>query len=151
MNKIVRTAKAPAPKGPYSQAVISGGFVYVAGQVAINPETNEFEFGTIESETELTFKNVKAILKAVGCGLKDVVRVGVYLKDMGNFAAMNEIYARHFPGSPPARSTIGVELAAGLKVEIDCVAKLPDKRASRKTPKGSKKAKAKPKKRTRRK
>ncbi len=96
MNKIVRTGKAPAPKGPYSQAVISGGFVYVAGQVAINPETTEFEFGTIESETERTFKNVKAILKAVGCGLKDVVRVGVYLKDMGDFAAMNEIYARHF-------------------------------------------------------
>ncbi|MEE8257099.1 MAG: RidA family protein, partial [Acidobacteriota bacterium] len=74
---------------------------------------------------------------------KDVVRAGVYLKDIGDFAAMNEIYARHFLGNPPARSTIGVELAAGLKVEIDCVAKLPDKRASRKTPKGRKKAKAK--------
>ena len=151
MNKIVRTEKAPAPKGPYSQAVISGGFVNVAGQVAIDPETNEFEFGTIESETERIFENLQAILKAAGCGLKDVVRVGVYLSDMGDFAAMNEIYARHFPGNPPARSTIGVKLGAGLKVEIDCVAKLPDRGASQRAKQGRKKTKAKSKKRTRRK
>jgi len=146
MNKIVRTAKAPTPKGPYSQAVISGGFVYVAGQVAIDPETNEFEFGTVESETELTFKNIKAILGSAGCKLKDVVRVGVYLKNMSSFPAMNKIYSRYFPHNPPARSTVGVELVAGLKVEIDCVAKLPRKAASKKKLKGGRDAKTKAKK-----
>ncbi len=151
MNKIVRTAKAPTPKGPYSQAIISGGFVYVAGQVAINPETNEFEFGTVESETELTFNNIKAILGSAGCELTDVVRVGVYLKNMSSFPAMNKIYSRYFSHNPPARSTMGVELIAGLKVEIDCVAKLPRKTTSKKRVRGRRDAKPKKEKSSRRK
>ena len=125
MNQTIRTPAAPLPKGPYSQAVISGGFVFVAGQVALNPETNQFEYGTIESETERVFKNVRAILEAAGCGLRDVVRVGVFLKNLSEFAAMNEVYAKFFSENLPARTTVGADLP-GVKIEVDCVAKLPE-------------------------
>ena len=125
MTRMIRTTKAPLPKFPYSQAVVSGGFVFVSGQVAINPETNEIEHGTLQSETERIFRTIEAILAEAGCSLKDVVRVGVYLADLKDFAEMNGIYGKYFPENPPARTTIGAGLL-GVKIEVDCVAKVPE-------------------------
>ena len=125
MNRIIRTPKAPVPKASYSQAVVSGGVVFVSGQVAIHPETNEIEHGTLRSETERIFDNIQTILAEAGCGMKDVVRVGVYLADLKDFAEMNKIYANYFPENPPARTTIAAGLL-GVKIEIDCIAKVPD-------------------------
>jgi len=97
MRKVVHTKKAPQPRGVYSQAIVAGGFVFVAGQACVNPKTNEYEFGDIQSETRQTLNNISAILKAAGSSLKDVVRVGVFLADLNEFAAMNEIYKQFFP------------------------------------------------------
>jgi 2-iminobutanoate/2-iminopropanoate deaminase len=110
-------------RGPYSPAIVADGFVFVAGQAAINPTTNEFEFGDIRSETKRTLENIQTILQAAGSSLRDVVRVGVFLSDMKNFAAMNEVYAEFFPKDPPARTTVGVDLPR-IKVEIDCIARV---------------------------
>ncbi|MEJ2007708.1 MAG: Rid family detoxifying hydrolase [Acidobacteriota bacterium] len=121
MRKVVKSKKAPQPRGPYSPAIIANGFVFVAGQGAINPETNELELGDIRSETRRTLQNVKAILESAGSSMKDVVRVGVFLSNMKNFAAMNEVYAEFFPKNPPARTTVGADLPK-IKVEIDCIA-----------------------------
>ena len=121
MRKVVKSKKAPKPRGPYSPAIVSGGFVFVAGQAAINPKTDELELGDIRSETRRTLENIKAILESAGSSMKDVVRVGVFLSDMKNFAAMNEVYAEYFPKDPPARTTVGADLPK-IKVEIDCIA-----------------------------
>lgn len=121
MRKVVKSKKLPQPRGPYSPAIVSNGFVFVAGQGAINPKTNELEPGDIRSETRRTLQNVKAILEEAGSSMKEVVRVGVFLSDMKDFAGMNEIYAEFFPKDPPARTTVGAELP-GIKVEIDCIA-----------------------------
>ena len=123
MRKVIRTSKAPTPRGIYSQAIVADGFVFVAGQAAIDPKTNEFQLGDIRSEARLTLSNIKAILEAAGSSLRDVVRVGVFLADMNDFAAMNEVYREFFPEAPPARSTVGVQLPK-IKVEIDCVARV---------------------------
>ncbi|TAM84687.1 MAG: RidA family protein [Acidobacteria bacterium] len=123
MRKVVKTKKAPLPRGPYSPGIVSGGFVFVAGQAAINPRTDEMELGDIRSETRRTLENIKAILEAAGSSLKDVVRVGVFLSDMNNFAAMNDVYKEFFPKDPPARTTIGASLPK-IKVEIDCIAQV---------------------------
>ncbi len=123
MRKVVKSKKIPQPRGPYSPAIVSGGFVFVAGQAAINPATDEFEYGDIRSETRRTLENIQTILKAAGSSLQDVVRVGVFLSDMKNFAAMNEVYAEFFPKDPPARTTVGVNLPK-IKVEIDCIAQV---------------------------
>ncbi len=123
MRKVVKSRKAPRPRGPYSPAIVSGGFVFVAGQAAINPETDEMELGDAQAETRRTLENIKAILEAAGSSLKDVVRVGVFLSDMKNFAAMNEVYKEYFPTDPPARTTVGVSMPK-IKVEIDCIAQV---------------------------
>lgn len=123
MRKVVKSKKAPRPRGPYSPAIVSGGFVFVAGQAAINPQTDEMELGDVQAETRRTLENIKAILEAAGSSLKDVVRVGVFLSDMKNFAAMNEIYKEYFPTDPPARTTVGVSMPK-IKVEIDCIAQV---------------------------
>lgn len=123
MRKVVKSKKLPQPRGPYSPAIISNGFVFVAGQGAIDPKTNELELGDIRSETRRTIRNIEAILQEAGSSLKDVVRVGVFLSDMKNFAGMNEVYAEFFPKDPPARTTVGAELP-GIKVEIDCIARV---------------------------
>lgn len=123
MRKVVKSRKAPRPRGPYSPAIVSGGFVFVAGQAAINPETDEMELGDVQAETRRTLENIKAILEAAGSSLKDVVRVGVFLSDMKNFAAMNEVYREYFPADPPARTTVGVSMPK-IKVEIDCIAQV---------------------------
>jgi 2-iminobutanoate/2-iminopropanoate deaminase len=123
MRKVVKSKKVPQPRGPYSPAIVSGGFVFVAGQAAVNPKTNELELGTIQAETKRTLENIKTILEAAGSSMKDVVRCGVFLSDMANFAAMNEVYKKYFPKNPPARTTVGVTMPK-IKVEIDCIARV---------------------------
>ena len=123
MRKVTRTTNAPQPRGSYSQAIVADGFVFVAGQLSINPETNELELGDIKSETRRTLQNIGAILEAAGSSLRDVVRVGVFLADLNDFAAMNEVYKEFFPENPPARSTVGVQLPK-IKIEIDCIARV---------------------------
>jgi 2-iminobutanoate/2-iminopropanoate deaminase len=123
MRKLIKTPNAPRPLGVYSQAVVAGDLVFVAGQAAVNPETNQMEFGDIRSETERTLKNIQAILTAAGSSFDDIVRFGVFLADLGDFAAMNEVFQKFFPADPPARTTVGVQLPK-IKIEIDCIARV---------------------------
>jgi len=123
---VVRTEQAPAPfqGAPYSQAIRAGGFVFVSGQLGLKPDHAEIS-GSIEEQTEQIFANLSAILEAAGTGLERLVKTTVFLADLGDFAAMNEVYARHVGGSPPARSTVEVAaLPSGAKVEIEAIAEL---------------------------
>jgi 2-iminobutanoate/2-iminopropanoate deaminase len=115
----------PAPRGPYTPAVRAGDFIFVSGQVAADPVTNELKTGDIQHETRMVLNNVKRVLEGAGATLADVVRVGVYLGDGKDFAAMNEVYSEFFGDARPARSTIVCGFAAGIKVEIDCIAYKP--------------------------
>ena len=122
----VRTEQAPAPfqGAPYSQAIRSGGFVFVSGQLGLKPDHAAIS-GSIEEQTEQIFANLSAILEAAGTGLERLVKTTVFLADLGDFAAMNEVYARHVGASPPARSTVEVAaLPSGAKVEIEAIAEL---------------------------
>jgi 2-iminobutanoate/2-iminopropanoate deaminase len=125
MKQIVRTDKAPQPVGPYSQAVIAGDFVYVAGQGPADPVTGKKVEGGITAETEQVLKNVQAILEAAGCSLREVVKTNVYLSHSGDFRAMNEVYGRFFTEEPPARTTVQASPPVPILVEIDCVAYKP--------------------------
>ena len=120
----ILTEKAPSPIGPYSQAiVVDGTFIYTAGQVAIDPSTNQFVNGDIKVQTQQALKNVEAILKAGGASLTSVFKTTVFLKDMGEFTAMNEVYAEFFSESKPARSTVEVaRLPKDARVEIEAIA-----------------------------
>jgi len=123
MRKVIRTSDGPRPQGPYSQAIVADGFVFVAGQGCINPKTGQLELGDIKSETKRTLENIRGILEAAGSSLREVVRVGVFLADMNDFAAMNEVYKQFFAEDPPARTTVGAQLPK-IKVEIDCIARV---------------------------
>jgi len=123
MRKVIKTSDGPQPRGPYSQAIVADGFVFVAGQVALNPSTNELELGDVGSETRRTLQNIRAILEAAGSALRDVVRVGVFLADIRDFDAMNAVYREFFPADQPARTTVGAQLPK-IKVEIDCIARV---------------------------
>ena len=123
MRKVIRTSEGPQPRGPYSQAIVADGFVFVAGQGAVNPSTNELELGEVRSETRRVLQNIRAILEAAGSSLHDVVRVGVFLADMKDFDAMNEVYGEFFTEDQPARTTVGAQLPR-IKVEIDCIARV---------------------------
>jgi len=123
MRKAIHPAAAPRPRGPYSPAIVADGFVFVAGQGSVNPKTNELELGDVRSETRRTLENIRIILHAAGSSLRDVVRVGVFLADMNDFAAMNEVYREFFAEAPPARTTVGAQLPK-IKVEIDCIARV---------------------------
>jgi 2-iminobutanoate/2-iminopropanoate deaminase len=120
--RIVFTPNAPQPKGPYSQAVVVGNTVYVAGQGGFDPVSGKLMNATFEEEVTRTFENVKAILAAAGATMNDVVKVNVYLTDLGNFGRMNEIYKKYFVSDFPARATVGSSLLLGTQIEIDCVA-----------------------------
>jgi len=123
MREIISTKEAPQAIGPYSQAVRANGFVFVSGQVAIDPVTQQVISGDITAQTDRVLTNLSAILKAAGSGLEKVVRSTVFLKDMTDFAAMNEVYARYFTASPPARSTVqAARLPKDVLVEIDLIA-----------------------------
>jgi len=126
--RAVQVEGAPRAIGPYSQGQVvelpgGGRLVYTAGQVALDPSKGELIPGGIQAETERVLQNLAAVLAGAGCALKDVVKTTVYLADMDDFQAMNEIYGRHFPSSPPARTTIAAAgLPRGARVEIEVVA-----------------------------
>jgi len=121
--KHVTTDKAPQPIGPYSQGVIAGGFLFVSGQIPIDPATNELVGGDIQTQTRRVLDNLVGILKDAHLGPEDVVKTTVFLTDLNEFAGMNEVYARYFGKEPPARSTIqAAALPRGVKIEMDLIA-----------------------------
>ncbi len=121
--KILSTPNAPAAIGPYSQGVGSQGFLFLSGQIPLDPATGKLVEGDIAAQTERVLENLKAILESGGSSLRQVVKTTVYLKDMNEFARMNEVYARYFSEDPPARATVEVaRLPRDVRVEIDCIA-----------------------------
>jgi 2-iminobutanoate/2-iminopropanoate deaminase len=121
--KHVESSQAPKPIGPYSQGVISGGLLFVSGQVPLDPETGEMVKGDIEAQVERVLKNIMAILKEAKMGPEHVVKATVFLADLADFAKMNEVYGRYLGKEPPARSTIQVAaLPKNARVEIDVIA-----------------------------
>lgn len=125
MREVVLTPRGPRPIGPYSQAVKANGLVFVSGQIALDPITGEFVGTDVRQQTERVLENLKAILEAAGSSLKHVVRTTVFLKEMNDFPAMNDVYARFFTATPPARSTVqAARLPKDALVEIDVIAAL---------------------------
>lgn len=123
MNEIISTDKAPGAIGPYSQAIKSGNMVFCSGQIPIDIATGEFVSDNVAEQTEQVLKNLAEVLAAAGATLNDVVKTGVFLADMNDFAEMNEVYARHFVDNKPARATVAAAgLPRGARVEIDCIA-----------------------------
>lgn len=121
--KIIKTSDAPQAIGPYSQAVEAGGFVFVSGQIPIDPKTGGVVQADIKEQTRLVMENVKKILAAAGCGMSAVVKSTVYLKDMSDFAAVNEVFGSYFPSDPPARAAVEVSrLPKDVSIEIDFIA-----------------------------
>ena len=116
---------SPAPRGPYSPAVRAGDFIFVSGQLAVDPETNQYVPGDIQQETRMTLNNIKRILEGAGVSMADAVRVGVFLSEGSDFPKMNEVYTEFFGDAKPARTTIVCKFFADIKVEIDCVAYKP--------------------------
>ena len=120
---VIRSSSAPAPVGPYSQAIRSGGLVFCAGQVPLDPATGELVPGGIEEQTRRVLDNIGAVLAAAGLGFDAVVKTTIYLSDLSDFSAMNAVYAGYFPSDPPARSTVQVAaLPRGARVEIEAIA-----------------------------
>ena len=125
MKEIVATERAPRAIGPYSQAIRSGNLLFASGQIPIDPATGEFVAGGIVEQTEQVLRNVSAILEAAGVGLPEVVKTTVFLADMDDFTAMNEVYGRFFGENPPARATVqAARLPRDAKVEIEAIAVL---------------------------
>ena len=125
MKQIVQTARAPKAIGPYSQAVVAGGFVFASGQIPIDPQTGEFVAGGTAEQTEQVLRNLAEVLKAAGSSFAQVVKTTVYLADMNDFAAMNEVYGRYFETEPPARATVqAARLPRDARVEIDVIAQV---------------------------
>ena len=123
MKQIVQTEHAPKAIGPYSQAVVAGGFVFASGQIPIDPQTGEFVAGGTAEQTEQVLRNLAAVLAAAGSSFAQVVKTTVYLADMNDFAAMNEVYGRYFATEPPARATVqAARLPRDARVEIDVIA-----------------------------
>jgi 2-iminobutanoate/2-iminopropanoate deaminase len=123
MRDVISTKDAPQAIGPYSQAIRANGFIFVSGQIPTDPATQQIIQGDVAAQTERVLQNLSAILKAAGSSLEKVVRTTVFLKNMGDFAAMNEVYGRHFTTAPPARATVEVaRLPKDVQVEIDVIA-----------------------------
>ena len=123
MKRIIATEKAPRAIGPYSQAVAHNGLLYLSGQIALDPATGQLIEGDVAAQTERVLENLKAVLEAAGSSLGRVLKTTVYLKDLGEFARMNEVYGRYFPENPPARATVEVaRLPRDARVEIEAVA-----------------------------
>jgi len=123
MREVISTTSAPASIGPFSQAIRAMGLVFVSGQVAMDPETGEVIDGDIAAQTDRTLKNLASVLAAAGSGLDKVVRCSVFLRDMNDFARMNEVYGKYFSSAPPARTTVEVSrLPRDARVEIDAIA-----------------------------
>jgi 2-iminobutanoate/2-iminopropanoate deaminase len=125
MRDVVQTDHSPKPIGPYSQAIRANGFLFVSGQVGLDPKTGALVGTSIQEQTERTLENLKGIVEAAGTKMAHVVKVSVFLKDMNDFTAMNEVYGRYFASAPPARTTVQVaRLPKDALVEIDVVAVL---------------------------
>ncbi|HII61291.1 2-iminobutanoate/2-iminopropanoate deaminase [Pyrococcus horikoshii] len=123
MKEVIFTENAPKPIGPYSQAIKAGNFLFIAGQIPIDPKTGEIVKGDIKDQTRQVLENIKAILEAAGYSLNDVIKVTVYLKDMNDFAKMNEVYAEYFGESKPARVAVEVSrLPKDVLIEIEAIA-----------------------------
>ena len=123
MKQIIKTTNAPAPIGPYSQAVKAGNFLFVSGQVAINPESGELNIGNIEEETHQVMRNLKAVLLEAGLTFDHVIKSTIFLSDMGTFAQVNEVYGQYFTADFPARETVQVSvLPKNVNVEISVIA-----------------------------
>jgi len=123
LKKIVRTQDAPSPVGPYSQAVLSNGFLFCSGQIALDPLTGVLQDKDIESETTRVMENLKAVLATAGSSFTGVVKTTIFLRDMKDFVRVNEIYGSYFDTEPPARSTVqAAALPKGVRVEIECIA-----------------------------
>jgi 2-iminobutanoate/2-iminopropanoate deaminase len=123
MKNVVTTDRGPKPIGPYSQAIKANGFVYLSGQVALDPKTGEMVGADIRQQTERVFENIKGILEAAGATFHHVIKTTVFLKEMNDFTAMNEVYARFFTAAPPTRSTVQVSgLPKDALVEIEVIA-----------------------------
>ncbi len=125
MKKVVRTSQGPSPQAPYSQAIIANGLVFVSGQGPIDPKTGKIVLGDIKSQTKLVMDNIDAILKAAGSSLDKAVKCSVFLREIKDFEAMNEVYKTYFKENPPARTTVQAgDIFGGIGVEIDCIATL---------------------------
>jgi len=125
MKDVILTTRGPKPIGPYSQAIKANGFLFISGQVALDPPSGEFVGKDVTLQTERVLENLKGILEAAGASLHHVVKTTVFLKDMNDFSAMNEVYGRYFQAAPPARSTVqAVRLPKDALVEIELVAAL---------------------------
>lgn len=123
MREVILTDRGPKPIGPYSQAIRTNGILYVSGQVALDPKTGEMKGTDVREQTERVFENIKGILEAAGSNLHHIVKTTVFLKDMNDFPAMNEVYAKYFTSAPPARSTVQVSrLPKDALVEIEVIA-----------------------------
>ena len=125
--KSIKTDRAPAPIGPYSQAIESNGLIFTSGQIAIDPNTNNLIDGDVVAQAKQVFENLKAVLEAAGSGLNHVVKTTIYLKNMDDFGQVNEIYAQYFGQAVPARSTVEVaRLPKDVLIEVDCIAEKMD-------------------------
>lgn len=126
MRKEIFTQEGAAPKGPYSQAIVADGpMVFISGQGPVDPNTGEFRFGSFQEQAELTFNNIATLLKAAGTSWAHVVKVGIFLADLNNFAEMNKIYQRYITTPYPARTTVEAGLPAQMQIEVDCIAVIP--------------------------
>ena len=124
--RLIQTDNAPAPIGPYSQAVQAGGMLFVSGQIALDPATMELVEGDIETETRRVMDSLQAIVQQAGAQMTDVVKCSIFVSDMGDFARINAVYGQYFPAEPPARETVEVSgLPKGGHVEISCIVLLP--------------------------
>jgi 2-iminobutanoate/2-iminopropanoate deaminase len=125
MKKVVQVAHGPAPLAPYSQAIIANGFVFISGQGPIEPKSGKIVLGDIKDQTRLVLENIRTILESAGSSLDKAVKCSVFLKDIHDFAAMNEVYKTYFKENPPARTTVQAgDIFGGIGVEIDCIATL---------------------------
>jgi 2-iminobutanoate/2-iminopropanoate deaminase len=123
MHKVINTPNAPAPIGPYNQAVLAGNTLYISGQIALNAQSGELMMDTIEEETHQVLKNVKALLQEAGMDFSNIVKCSIFLSDMNNFPRVNEVYGSYFKGAYPARETVEVsKLPKGVNVEISTIA-----------------------------
>lgn len=123
MKKAIQIPGAPAPIGPYSQAIVSGNTVYVSGQIPLNPFTGELEIGSIEEATHRILKNIEALLKENNMSLNNIVKCSIFMTDLGQFAEMNTVYGSYFEDTPPARETVQVsKLPMNVPIEISCIA-----------------------------
>ena len=123
MKKIISTDRAPKAIGPYSQAVVVNGFAFLSGQIPIDPATNQLIEGDVVAQTVRVLENMKIVLEACGSSLAQVAKTTVFVKDLGEFATINETYSRFFPENPPARSTVeAARLPRDVRVEIECIA-----------------------------